>query len=252
LQKIPVPGVSGGDNDLNGLVDFGIWGLIAKPLFVWLKWTYHHIIANWGWAIVLQTLIITLALMPLRIKQMKSMLKMQRIQPQIKSIQEKYKKYSLRDPRKAAMNEEISAIYKKEGVNPVGGGLPMLIQLPFLYAYYKMLYVAIDLRHAPWLWIKDLSAADPLYLLPIFMVVTMLITQRMTPQVGMDPAQQKMMNIMMPLMMGFIFFRLQAGLNLYYSLSNVISVGQQAVINRTGLGREMQEIMAKRARKKDK
>jgi len=252
LQKIPVPGVSGGDNDLNGLVDFGIWGLIAKPLFVWLKWTYHHIIANWGWAIVLQTLIITLALMPLRIKQMKSMLKMQRIQPQIKSIQEKYKKYSLRDPRKAAMNEEISAIYKKEGVNPVGGCLPMLIQLPFLYAYYKMLYVAIDLRHAPWLWIKDLSAADPLYLLPIFMVVTMLITQRMTPQVGMDPAQQKMMNIMMPLMMGFIFFRLQAGLNLYYSLSNVISVGQQAVINRTGLGREMQEIMAKRARKKDK
>jgi YidC/Oxa1 family membrane protein insertase len=252
LQRIPVPGVSGADNDLNGLVDFGIWGLIAKPLFVWLKWTYHHIIANWGWAIVIQTLIITLALMPLRIKQMKSMLKMQRIQPQIKSIQEKYKKYSLRDPRKAAMNEEISAIYKKEGVNPVGGCLPMLIQLPFLYAYYKMLYVAIDLRHAPWLWIKDLSAADPLYLLPIFMVVTMLITQRMTPQVGMDPAQQKMMNLMMPLMMGFIFFRLQAGLNLYYSLSNVISVGQQAVINRTGLGREMQEIMAKRARKKEK
>jgi YidC/Oxa1 family membrane protein insertase len=252
LQKISVPGVSGADSDLNGLVDFGIWGLIAKPLFVWLKWTYHHVLANWGWAIVIQTLIITLALMPLRIKQMKSMLKMQRIQPQIKSIQEKYKKYSLRDPRKAAMNEEISAIYKKEGVNPVGGCLPMLIQLPFLYAYYKMLYVAIDLRHAPWLWIKDLSAADPLYLLPIFMVVTMLVTQRMTPQVGMDPAQQKMMNIMMPLMMGFIFFRLQAGLNLYYSLSNVISVGQQAVINRTGLGREMREIMAKRARKKEK
>ncbi len=252
LQKITVPGLSGADNDLNGLVDFGIWGLLAKPLFAWLKWTYHHVIANWGWAIVIQTLIITLALMPLRIKQMKSMLKMQRVQPQIKSIQEKYKKYSLRDPRKAAMNEEISALYKKEGVNPVGGCLPMLIQLPFLYAYYKMLYVAIDLRHAPWLWIKDLSAADPLYLLPIFMVVTMLITQRMTPQVGMDPAQQRMMNIMMPLMMGFIFFRLQAGLNLYYSLSNVVSVSQQAVINRTSLGREMQEIMAKRARKKDK
>src|SRR5579885_3613877 len=252
LQKISVPGLSGADNDLNGLVDFGIWGLLAKPLFAWLKWTYRHVIANWGWAIVIQTLIITLALMPLRIKQMKSMLKMQRIQPQIKSIQEKYKKYSLRDPRKAAMNEEISALYKKEGVNPVGGCLPMLIQLPFLYAYYKMLYVAIDLRHAPWLWIKDLSAADPLYLLPIFMVVTMLVTQRMTPQVGMDPAQQRMMNIMMPLMMGFIFFRLQAGLNLYYSLSNVISVGQQAVINRTSLGREMKEIMAKRARKKDK
>ena len=109
LQKIPVPGVSGADNDLNGLVDFGWWGIIAKPLFVWLKWTYHHVVANWGWAIVLQTLIISLALLPLRITQMKSMLKMQRVAPQIKSIQEKYKKYSLRDPRKAAMNEEISA-----------------------------------------------------------------------------------------------------------------------------------------------
>ncbi len=252
LQKIPVPGVSGADSDLNGLVDFGIWGLIAKPLFIWLKWTYHHIIPNWGWAIVLQTLIITLLLMPLRITQMKSMLKMQRVQPQIKSIQEKYKKYSLRDPRKAAMNEEISALYKKEGVNPVGGCLPMLIQLPFLYAYYKMLYVAIDLRHAHWLWIKDLSAADPIFLLPIFMVVSMLITQRMTPQAGMDPSQQRMMNVMMPLMMGFIFFRLQAGLNLYYALSNLVSISQQAVINRTQLGREMREMMAKRARKKEK
>ncbi|MFZ0730759.1 MAG: membrane protein insertase YidC [Candidatus Sulfotelmatobacter sp.] len=252
LQKIPVPGLTGADNDLTGLVDYGIWGLLAKPLFAWLKWTYSHMIANWGWAIVLQTLIITLALMPLRITQMKSMLKMQRVQPQIKSIQEKYKKYSLRDPRKAAMNEEISALYKKEGVNPVGGCLPMIIQLPFLYAYYKMLYVAIDLRHAHWLWIKDLSAADPLYLLPIFMVLTMVITQRMTPQTGMDPSQQKMMNIMMPLFMGFIFFRLQAGLNLYYMESNLISIGQQAVMNRTKLGREMREMMAKRARKKDK
>ncbi len=252
LQKIPVPGVSGADNDLSGLVDFGIWGLIAKPLFIWLKWTYHHVIGNWGWAIVLQTLIISLALLPLRITQMKSMLKMQRVAPQIKSIQEKYKKYSLRDPRKAAMNEEISALYKKEGVNPAGGCLPMLIQLPFLYAYYKMLSVALDLRHAHWLWIHDLSAADPLYLLPIFMVVSMLITQKMTPQAGMDPAQQRMMNIMMPLMMGFIFFRLPAGLNLYYAESNLISIAQQAVMNRTSLGREMREMMAKRARKKDK
>ena len=116
LQKIPVPGVSGADNDLNGLVDFGWLGIIAKPLFVWLRWTYHHLIPNWGWAIVLQTLIISLALLPLRITQMKSMLKMQRVAPQIKSIQEKYKKYSLRDPRKAAMNEEIAALYKREGV----------------------------------------------------------------------------------------------------------------------------------------
>jgi YidC/Oxa1 family membrane protein insertase len=253
LQKVSVPGVSGGDNDLNGLVDFGWWGIIAKPLFVWLKWTYHHVVANWGWAIVLQTLIISVALLPLRITQMKSMLKMQRVAPQIKSIQEKYKKYSLKDPRKAQMNEEISAIYKREGVNPAGGCLPMLIQFPFLIAYYRMLGAAIDLRHAHWLWIKDLSAAEPFpYILPIIMVVSMLVVQKMTPQAGMDPAQQKMMTVMMPLMMGFIFFRLAAGLNLYYAEANLISIAQQAVMNRTSLGQEMREMMAKRARKKEK
>jgi YidC/Oxa1 family membrane protein insertase len=251
LQKIAVPGLA--DNDISGLVDFGWWGIIAKPLFVWLRWTYHHVVPNWGWAIVLQTLVIALALLPLRITQMKSMLKMQRIQPQIKSIQEKYKKYSLRDPRKAAMNEEISAIYKKEGVNPAGGCLPLLIQMPFLFAYYRMLSSAIDLRHAHWLWIHDLSGSEPFpYLLPIIMVGSMLVAQRMTPQVGMDPSQQKMMTVMMPLMMGFLFFRLAAGLNLYYAESNLISIAQQAVMNRTKLGREMREIMEKRARKKDK
>jgi len=252
LQKVPVPGVAGADNDLNGLVDFGFFGIIAKPLFLWLKWMYHHVVPNWGWAIVLQTLILSVALLPLRVTQMKSMLKMQRVAPQIKAIQEKYKKYSLRDPRKAPMNEEISALYKKEGVNPAGGCLPMLIQLPFLYAYYKMLSIALDLRHAHWLWIHDLSAADPIFLLPIFMVVSMLLAQKMTPQAGMDPAQQKMMTIMMPLMMGFFFFRLPAGLNLYYAEANVIQMAQQAVMNRTSLGKEMREMMAKRARKKDK
>jgi YidC/Oxa1 family membrane protein insertase len=253
LQKIPVPGVSGADNDLNGLVDFGWWGIIAKPLFVWLRWTYQHIVHNWGWAIIVQTIILSLLLMPLRITQMKSMLKMQRVAPQIKSIQEKYKKYSLRDPRKAAMNEEIAALYKKEGVNPAGGCLPMLIQFPFLIAYYRMLGTALDLRHAHFLWIHDLSAAEPLpYILPILMVVSSLINQRMTPQAGMDPAQQRMMNVMMPLFMGFIFFRLQAGLNLYYAVSNFIMIAQQSVMNRTHLGREMREMMAKRARKKEK
>jgi YidC/Oxa1 family membrane protein insertase len=251
LQKVPVPGV-GSDNDLNGLVDFGFFGIIAKFLFVWLKWTYHHVVPNWGWAIVLQTLIVSLLLLPLRVTQMKSMLKMQRVAPQIKAIQEKYKKYSLRDPRKAPMNEEISALYKKEGVNPAGGCLPMLIQLPFLWAYYKMLSIALDLRHAHWLWIHDLSAADPWFLLPIFMVGSMLLAQKMTPQVGMDPAQQRMMTVMMPLMMGFFFFRLPAGLNLYYAEANLIQMAQQAVMNRTSLGREMREMMAKRARKKDK
>jgi YidC/Oxa1 family membrane protein insertase len=251
LQKVPVPGLS--DNDLNGLVDFGFFGIIAKPLFLWLKWTYHHVVPNWGWALILQTVVISLALLPLKITQMKSMLKMQRVAPQIKSIQEKYKKYSLRDPRKAPMNEEISALYKKEGVNPAGGCLPMLIQLPFLYAFYKMLSIALDLRHAHWLWVHDLSAAESFpYVLPILMVLSSLAMSRMTPQAGMDPAQQRMMTVMMPLMMGFIFFRLPAGVNLYYSVTNLIGIAQQAVMNRTSLGQEMRAIMAKRARKRDK
>jgi YidC/Oxa1 family membrane protein insertase len=252
LDAVPVPTIKNDNRDLRGIVDFGWWGILSRPLFLWLQWTYKHIVPNWGWAIVLQTLIITIALLPLRITQMKSMLKMQRVAPQIKSIQEKYKKYTLRDPRKAAMNEEISALYKKEGVNPAGGCLPLLIQFPFLIAYYRMLGVALDLRHAHWLWISDLSARDPYFILPIVMVASMFLMQRMTPQTGMDPAQQRMMTVMMPLMMGFIFFNLAAGLNLYYTESNLISMAQQALMNRTKLGREMREMMEKRARKKDK
>ena len=252
LEAVHVPTIHNDNPDLRGIVDFGWWGILARPLFLWLKWTYSHVVHNWGWAIVIQTLIITILLLPLRITQMKSMLKMQRIAPQIKSIQEKYKKYSLRDPRKAAMNEEISSLYKKEGVNPAGGCLPLLIQFPFLIAYYRMLGVALDLRHAHWLWVSDLSARDPYFLLPILMVISMFAMQRMTPQAGMDPAQQKMMMWMMPLMMGFIFFNLQAGLNLYYAETNLISIAQQAIMNRTKLGQEMREMMEKRARKKDK
>ncbi|MGC2732087.1 MAG: membrane protein insertase YidC [Candidatus Sulfotelmatobacter sp.] len=250
LDAVPVPTIKNDSPDLRGIVNYGWWGILARPLFLWLKWTYNHMVHNWGWAIVIQTLIITVALLPLRITQMKSMLKMQRIQPQIKNIQEKYKKYSLRDPRKAAMNEEISALYKKESVNPAGGCLPLIIQFPFLIAYYRMLGVALELRHAHWLWITDLSASD--WVLPLLMVVSMIVMQRMTPQAGMDPAQQKMMTIMMPLFMGFIFFKLAAGLNLYYTESNLIMIAQQAVMNRTKLGREMREMMEKRARKKEK
>ena len=251
LESVPVPGITGAEPDLRQIVDFGWLGIIARPLFLWLKWTYKYV-PNWGWAIVIQTIIINLALLPLRLSQMKSMLKMQRVAPQIKAIQEKYKKYSLRDPRKAEMNQEISALYKKEGVNPVGGCLPLIIQMPFLIAYYRMLGVAIDLRHARWLWIRDLSAPDPYYILPIAIVVTMVAMQRMTPQAGMDPAQQRMMNIMMPLMLGYISINLAAGLCLYWAVGQLIGIVQQMALNRSSLGRQMREMMEKRARKKEK
>jgi YidC/Oxa1 family membrane protein insertase len=181
---------------------------------------------------------------------MKSALKMQKIQPQMNAIKERYKKYAMRDPKRQEMNTEIGALMKAEGVNPIGGCLPLIIQLPFFWSYYKMLSIAIDLRHAHWLWISDLSGRDPYFLLPTIMVISMVVTQRMTPQTGMDPAQQKMMTITMPLMMGFIFYNLAAGLNLYYAESNLITIVQQVVMNRTSLGREMKELAAKRARKK--
>jgi YidC/Oxa1 family membrane protein insertase len=252
LESVAVPGITGAEPDLRKIIDFGWLVYIALPLFLWLKWMYANIVPNWGWAILLQTLVINLALLPLRLSQMKSMLKMQRVAPQIKSIQEKYKKYSLRDPRKAEMNEEISALYKKEGVNPAGGCLPLVIQMPFLFAYYRMLNVAMDLRHAPWMWIHDLSAPDPWHILPVAIIITMLIMQRMTPQAGMDPAQQKMMNIMMPGMLGLMSWNLPAGLGLYWSAGQLIGIVQQSVMNRTALGREMREMMEKRARKKEK
>jgi len=253
LEKIPVAGAaSSGEPDLRAVVDFGWLGYIARPLFLWLKWTYNHIVPNWGWAIVLQTLVINLVLSPLRFMQQKSALEMQRVAPQIKSIQEKYKKYSMGDPRKRQMQEEIAGVYKEHGVNPAAGCLPLLIQMPFLIAYYRMLGVALDLRFAHWLWIKDLSAFDPYYILPIFLVVSMFVMQRMTPMTGMDPAQQKMMMVMMPVMMGFIFRYLASGLNLYYAESNLISMIQQVIMNRTHTGQELRRLAEKRARKKDK
>jgi YidC/Oxa1 family membrane protein insertase len=251
LESVSVPTLTGAPPDLRALINFGFFGVIARPLFLWLKWTYGWV-QNWGWAIVIQTLIINLALLPLRVSSMKSALKMQKVAPQIKAIQEKYKKYSMRDPRKQEMNQEVSALYKAEGVNPVGGCLPMVIQMPFLFAYYSMLGAALDLRQAHWLWIHDLSSPDPWHLLPIGIIITMLLTQRMTPQPGMDPSQQKMMTFMMPLMLGVISWNLAAGLCLYWSEGNLIAIAQQAVMNRTSLGREMREIALKRARKKEK
>lgn len=251
LESISIPGMTG-HADLRNLVDFGFFGIIARPLFLWLKWTYNVMVHNWGWAIVVQTLIINVALLPLRISQMKSMLKMQKVAPQIKSIQEKYKKYSMRDPRKQEMQQEIAALYKQEGVNPVGGCLPLIIQMPFLFAYYSMLGSALDLRHAHWLWIFDLSSPDPWHLLPIAIIVTMFATQRMTPQAGMDPAQQKMMNFMMPVMLGVMSWNLAAGLCLYWAEGQLIGIVQQAFLNRSSLGKQMREMMEKRARKSKK
>jgi YidC/Oxa1 family membrane protein insertase len=238
--------------DLRDVVDFGFFSLIARPLFLWLKWTHEHIAQNWGIAIIILTIIINLALLPLRITSMKSALKMQKLQPQMKAIQERYKKYPMRDPKRQEMNTEIGELYKREGVNPAGGCLPLVIQMPFLFAFYSMLGNAIELRQAPFLWLHDLSAPDKLFVMPIVIVISTYLVQKMTPNSGMDPKQQQMMTMMMPLMIGWFSFNLPSGLSVYWVIGNVIAIIQQYVMNRTGLGREMREEMEKRARKRAK
>jgi YidC/Oxa1 family membrane protein insertase len=248
IRATPLPGQTHVP-DLGSLVDFGFFGIIAKPLFLWLKWTQAHWASNWGWSIVILTVIINLALLPLRITSMKSALKMQKVQPQVNAIKKKYEKYPMRDPRRQEMNVEIQALFKQSGVNPLGGCLPMIIQMPFLFAFYTMLGVTTELRHAPWLWIKDLSAPDPYYILPVLIVVSTYYMQKMTPNAGMDPKQQKMMNLFMPIMLGWISYRLAAGLGVYWIIGTLIAVAQQFIMNRTSLGKEMKAEAEKRARK---
>jgi YidC/Oxa1 family membrane protein insertase len=219
---------------LDGLVQFGWFGFIAAPLFYVLRWL-HGYIPNYGWAIVVMTLAINTLLYPLTRRSWRQMQGMQKVAPEIRSIQDRYKKYSMKDPRKQEMNKEMMAIYAREGINPLGSCIPMLAQFPIWYGIERMLTATMELRHAPWFgWIKDLSAKDPYYILPVLMAVLMYVQQKMTPQTVTDPQQQRMMN-MMPLMMGamFIFLPLSSGLVLYILTSNVVGVAQRWHLNRT-------------------
>lgn len=247
LESIPA---QPGGPDLRGMLDFGMFGFIARPLFAWLTWTHDHWVPNWGWSIAILTLIINGVLLPLRISSMKSALKMSKIQPQMKAIQEKYKKYSMTDPRRADMQKEMSELYKREGVNPLGGCFPMLLQMPFLFAFYSMLSNAYEMRLEHWLWIGDLSSPDPWHLLPIFVVVSMFFTQQNAPSSGMDPAQQKMMKFMMPLMIGGMTWYLPAGLGIYWAISNLVAWVQQIFINRSAFGQQVRKSMERRASRK--
>lgn len=220
---------------LSELVQFGWLGIIAEPLFYLLKWI-HSYVPNWGWAIILMTILLNTLLFPFKLWSWRAMQKMQRVMPEVKQIQDRYKKYSMTDPRRQQMNEEVMKVYKREGVNPMGSCLPMLIQLPIWFALYTMLGAAIELRHAPWLgWITDLSAKDPYYILPLLMAATMYVMQKMTPVTTTDPAQQRMMQIM-PIMFGgmFLILPVSSGLVIYILTSNIVGMAQQWYLNRTG------------------
>ena len=236
-------------DSLGPLLDFGFFGPIGKYLFLGLhavhSWLPHGGSAahnySWGWAIVLFTVFINLALLPLRV---------QGIQPQIDAIKAKYKNPKATDPRMGEMNAEIMATQKANGVSMFGGCIPSLIQLPLLFAFFTMMTRVVELRHAHFFWLPDLSAADPWHILPIFMVITSFLVQFYTPSPGVDPQQQKMMAFMMPAFSGYMTWNYASGLALYWNVGNLIMIAQQAVMNRTSLGREMREIAAKRARRK--
>jgi YidC/Oxa1 family membrane protein insertase len=222
------------DPRLEQLIDWGWTKILAEPLFVALHWTSEHVTKNnYGWAIIFVTIAINIVLSPLSLQSLKSSRKMQKIQPQIAALNAKYKGIKMNDPRKAEQNQEMMDLYKREGVNPMGGCIPMLIQFPFLIAFYKVLSISIAMRGATWLWVHDLSQPETIAIriLPVLLVVTQFLTQKMTPTPGVDPSQQKMMMIT-PLIFGYIFYFLSSGLVLYYLTSNFVAIARQMILNR--------------------
>ena len=208
-------------------LDFGFFGPISVIFLKGMHWIYG-IVGNYGVAIILLTVAIRILLFPLMHTSTVSMRRMQKLQPKVKEIQAKYKKKKSDPQARAKMNQEMMALYKAEGVNPMGGCLPMLVQLPILWALYRLFLQAIELRHAPFFgWIVDLSAKDPYYITPILMTATMWLQQRLAPQVG-DPQQQRIMR-MLPFVFGFMFLQFPSGLVLYWLTNNVLTIVQQEV-----------------------
>ena len=213
------------------VVPVGDWiGPVVIPLLGLLRWVHGHI-GNYGWSIIVLTLLINVAMSPLRHYSIANGVKMAKLSPEMKVIQERYRKVPALDPRRQEMQAEIQALYARHGMSMstqmTVGCLPILLTMPFLIAFYRVLMVSIDLRGADFLWIPDLSQKDPLYLTPILMGVSMLVMQRMTPT-AMDPAQQRIM-LIMPVVLVAMFFAAPAGLNLYWLASNLCSIVQQGV-----------------------
>jgi len=212
------------------VINFGAFGAVAEVMLAMVKY-FYKLVPNWGLAIILMTLVIKIILFPLTYSSTKSMAKMAEIQPKLKAIRAKYKKAKTDLEQRKQMNEEMMKLYKEHGINPAGGCLPLLIQLPIFWGVFRMLVVSVELRHSPFiLWIQDLSVRDPYYVTPILMGATQFISQKMTPT-SADPAQARMM-LMMPVIMTVFFMNFQSGLVLYWLTTNVLQIGQQALMNR--------------------
>jgi YidC/Oxa1 family membrane protein insertase len=239
---------------LESLIQFGSWlGVIAKPLYYALRFLRNFIGAgaySWGWAIILFTAVFNIAFIPLRFMMMKSSLKMMRIQPKVDAIRKRYSNLKMNDPKKNEMNTEVMALYKEEGVNMYGSCLPMLPQLPLFYGFFRVLYNAVELRQSHWFWLPDLSQPDPTHILPLLIIVSMFLTQYITPSPGMDPMQRRMMAFIMPIFMGSFLWHYASGLALYWATGNVLNLALQLFINQSTYGKEMHAIAARRAAKK--
>jgi YidC/Oxa1 family membrane protein insertase len=209
-------------------VDYGWLTVIAKPIFWLLQWL-HSVVGNWGWAIVLLTLIIKTAFFPLQAASYKSMARMKAVTPRMTQIRERY------GSDRAKMNQAMMELYKQEKINPLGGCLPIVVQIPVFIALYWVLLASVEMRDAPWTgWIHDLSAPDPYYILPLIMAATMFIQTKLNPTPP-DPVQAKIMMIM-PLVFSVMFFFFPAGLVLYWLVNNCYSIAQQWVITRKMAG----------------
>ncbi|MGA7614950.1 MAG: membrane protein insertase YidC [Thermoanaerobaculia bacterium] len=214
---------------LEKTLQFGIFGVIARVLLIALKWIYTFT-GNYGWAIIFLTVVIKLLLYPLQHKSIVSMKKMQRIQPKVNALRDKFRKAKTDPQQKQRLNAEMMKLYSQEGINPMSGCFPMLLQLPILWAFYSLLSHAIAVRGEPFIfWIKDLSAKDPYYITPILMMVTMFVQQWMTPTTA-DPTQRRMF-LFMPLIFGWIFKEFPSGLVLYWLVQNILTIAQQGIMN---------------------
>ena len=234
------------------IIEFGSW--MRYPALVLRSWllSIYDFVGNYGFAIVLLTVLINILLLPLKHYSFVSMRKMQKIAPQTQKIRERYKKVKPTDPRYAEMNQEMQALYKEHGVNPVSGCLPMVLMIPFFFAFYRMLMASIELRQAPFIfWIQDLAVYDPLFVLPILMGGTQLAIQKMTPQTSADPVQAKIMAFM-PVMFTVMLAWAPAGLVLYWFSNNLVSMTQQKITNRILKDKDASAEQSGRPGKRDK
>jgi YidC/Oxa1 family membrane protein insertase len=216
------------DPEFTRAIYFGMFAWLAAPLLDALRWV-HGYVGSWGWSIIVLTILINLAMFPLRHKSVVSMRRMQEIQPQMKAIQERYAKYKITDPERQKMNTEVMELYRAKGVNPASGCVPMLLTLPFLFAFYAMLGQAIEIKGESFWWIPDLALQDPLFILPALMGITMFWQQKITPTTA-DPTQQRIM-MFMPIMITVTMLFAPAGLVLYWFVSQTWSIGQQYATN---------------------